>query len=262
MTDISAATIALLGFVGLVAGFVDAIAGGGGLLTVPALWLAGLDPVAALATNKLQSSFGSGAATLKFWRAGLLDVAQLPIALASGLGAVIGAFCVSYLPKDTISLGLPVLLVLVALYFALSPKITDKDRKPRIAWPLVLGMFVPFIGFYDGAFGPGTGSFFMAGFVGLAGLSVVKAIARTKLANFASNIASLAIFIAGGHVVWVLGLVMGAGQFVGAWAGAHMALGSGAKLVKPLIIVMSLAMALRLSLSTGGVLHFLLPPLR
>lgn len=258
MIDVS--TLIILGLVGLVAGFVDAIAGGGGLLTVPALYLAGLDPLAALATNKLQSSFGSSAATLKFWKAGYLDTSCLPIALMSGLGAGCGALIVSYLPKDTISLGLPVLLVLVALYFALSPKITDADRQPRLCWPLVLGIFVPLIGFYDGAFGPGTGSFFMAGFVGLAGMAVIKATARTKLANFASNIASLAIFIVGGHVVWLVGFVMGVGQFVGAWAGAHVALGSGARLVKPLIIVMSLGMALRLSLAPAGVLHFLLVP--
>ncbi len=256
MTDLPVQTICLLGLVGLVAGFVDAIAGGGGLLTVPALWLAGLDPIAALATNKLQSTFGSGAATLRFQRAGLLDTSHLPIALASSIGAVCGAFCVSFLPKETISLALPVILVLVALYFALSPKITDADRHPRVAWPLVLGLFVPLIGFYDGAFGPGTGSFFTAGFVGLSGLSVVKAIARTKLANFASNSASLVIFLIGGHVVWIVGLVMGLGQFIGAWAGTHAALGSGARLVKPLIIFMSVAMALRLSFAPGGAVQF------
>ena len=242
--------------VSLGAGFVDAIAGGGGLLTVPALALAGFDPVTALATNKLQSTFGSAAATLKFWRAGHLGLEYWPIALMAGGAAILGTLTVTFLPKQTLNYGMPVLLVAVALYFALSPKITDHDRHPRLSLPVFITFFVPLIGFYDGAFGPGTGSFFMAGFVGLLGLGVVKAAARTKLANFASNIGSLATFILGGHVMIVVGLVMGLGQFIGATCGAHMAMTQGSRLVKPLIIVMSLGMALRLALTPAGLVAY------
>ena len=248
--------LGILLIVAVVAGFVDAIAGGGGLLTVPALALSGLDPVSALATNKLQSAFGSGAATLRFWRAGHLDLSMWPIALAAGLASVFGTLIVTYLPKQTLSLGLPVLLVAVAIYFAVSPKISDHDQHPRMTAAMFIATFVPFIGFYDGAFGPGTGSFFMAGFVGLLGLGVVKAAARTKLANFASNLGSLATFILGGHVVWLAGFVMGAGQFLGAWLGAHVAMNRGAKLVKPLIIAMSLGMAARLVFAPTGLWHY------
>ena len=242
--------------VGIVAGFVDAIAGGGGLLTVPALALAGLDPVSVLATNKLQSTFGSAAATLKFWRAGHLALDNWPIALMSGSAAILGTLTVTFLPKQALNFGMPVLLVAVALYFALSPKITDHDRQPRLSKPVFIAFFVPLIGFYDGAFGPGTGSFFMAGFVGFLGLGVVKAAARTKLANFASNVASLTTFIIGGHVIVIVGLIMGLGQFIGATFGAHMAMTRGSGLVKPLIIVMSLGMAVRLALTPAGLVAY------
>ena len=235
------------------AGYVDAIAGGGGLVTVPALTLAGLDPVSVLATNKLQSAFGSGSAMRSFARAGHLDWAQAkPVALAAAAGAVAGALLVAHLPVAAVAQALPFALAFAALYFVFSPRLSDAASKPRLSRRAFLLAFVPAIGFYDGVFGPGAGSFYMMGFVGLLGLGVVTATARTKAANFASNVAALAALAATGHVVWGLGLAMGAAQFFGARLGAKAAIRNGARLIRPTLACVCLAVAAKLALSQWG----------
>lgn len=239
--------VALVG-VATVAGFVDSIAGGGGLLTVPAALLAGLPQVEALATNKLQSTFGSFSATLRFARAGLIDLRSSRIwCLWTLAGAAAGALAVSALPADAIRIGLPALLAAVALFFLLSPRLSDEDARARISGALFGPLIGAGVGFYDGLFGPGTGSFFMVGFVALLGYNVRRATAHTKLLNFMSNLAALAVFLAGGHAHIALGVAMGLGQFVGARAGAGLAIRDGARIVKPMLVVMCVAMAARLA---------------
>ncbi len=170
MNLISPLTFTMLVAAAFVAGFVDAIAGGGGLITVPALTLAGLDPVSAIATNKLQGSFGAGSATATYARAGQLRWRDAWfLALLAGLGGVAGAAFVSYLPTRLLAAAMPFALVLIALYFGLSPQIGDIATRPRMgALPFTLTI-APLIGFYDGVFGPGAGSFYMLGFVALLG---------------------------------------------------------------------------------------------
>lgn len=242
--------VLILCAVALVAGLIDAIAGGGGLLTVPALALAGYDPLTALATNKLQSSFGSGSAALSFARAGHLDLHRVwPVAVMSALGSLAGAATLTRIPRDFATVSLPFVLLAVAIYFAVSPRMGDADVHHRMPYRLFLFTVVPLIGFYDGVFGPGTGSFFTIGFVGLLGLGLVRATGRTKLANFASNLAALATLAFSGHIVWSVGLAMGAGQFLGARLGAGLALKHGAKLVKPVVVTVCIALALKLGLS-------------
>jgi uncharacterized protein len=237
---------ALLAVVGLVAGFVDSIAGGGGLLTVPALLLAGFDPVAALATNKLQSSFGSGSATFAFARHGLIDFRSTRgLVAATFIGACIGTGAVAVAPLSLLSAILPILLIVMAVYFAFSPKLSDADARARLSVGAFAGV-ASAIGFYDGVFGPGTGSFFMLGFVLLLGFGVVRATAHTKLLNFTSNIASLLLFALGGHIVWVAGLAMGAGQVVGAQVGSRLAIRHGTRLIRPLLVIVCLGMTARL----------------
>jgi len=218
--------------------------------------LAGLDPVTAIATNKLQSSFGSGSAALSFARAGYLRLSDMKwiVALAAA-GAVVGASLLASVPTDAIVTALPVLLVAVALYFALSPRISDKGSRGRMSPALFAATIVPLIGCYDGLFGPGTGSFFMLAFVGLRGLGLIAATARVKAANFASNIAGLATLAFSGHVIWTLGFAMGAGQFAGAHLGARAAMLAGARLIKPLLIVISLALAARLAWERWPLAH-------
>jgi uncharacterized membrane protein YfcA len=229
------------------AGFVDAIAGGGGLVTVPALLLAGFTPVESIATNKLQALFGSATATLAYARKGHVDLrAQSKWALLSFLGSALGAGLATVLPGEFLSALLPLLLIAIAVYFALKPNMGDVDRARRMG-PVLFGFtIVPVIGFYDGIFGPGAGSFFMLAFVGLAGFGLLKATAHTKLLNFASNLGGFVVFALAGVVHWKIGLAMGAAQFLGARVGAALAMKNGARIIKPLLVIVCIALAIRL----------------
>ncbi len=243
------ATLALLFAAALAAGFIDSIAGGGGLVTVPALLLAGLPPVAALGTNKLQGVFGAGSATMAYAGGGHVDLrTQFWPAVWSATGAAGGAALAAILPGGWLEVVLPILLIAIALYFAFRPNLDDTDRAERMRPALFSAAVVPAIGFYDGLFGPGTGSFFMLAFVSLAGYGVLKATAHTKLLNFASNVGALAAFALAGVVVWQVGLLMGLGQVLGAQIGARLAMRNGARIIKPLLVIVCIALALRLLL--------------
>ncbi len=247
MIAIDLSTLALLAAVGLVAGFVDSIAGGGGLLALPSLLLAGLDPVSALATNKLQGSFGTGSAAHAFWKKGLLRPSDHAAEIAMVfVGAALGVMAVAYVPTQLLKQAMPVLLLLVAGYFALSPKLSVDGSIPKLGIGVFSFFVAPLIGFYDGVFGPGTGSFFMLALVGLFGLGVVEATGRTKLLNFTSNVASLLMFMLGGKIVWVAGLCMAVGQLVGAQIGARVAISNGARVIRPLLVLVCVGMAARL----------------
>lgn len=241
--------VALLMAVSLVAGFVDAIAGGGGLLTVPALLASGLPPAQALATNKLQGSFGTLTATVHHLRHGQLRLGELwPAVLLTFLGAASGTITVQYLPNALLQRLVPVLLIGFALYFLFSPRVGDADAQQRIRLPL-FGLLIGFgVGFYDGFFGPGTGSFFALGFVLLLGWNLRRATGGTKLLNFTSNFTALLFFALAGHVLWGIGLAMGLAQMAGAWAGSHLVLRHGARIVRPLLVTVCLALSLKLLL--------------
>ncbi len=244
---ISLSTLALLALTALVAGFVDSIAGGGGLLCLPALLLAGLDSVTALATNKLQGTFGTASASATFWQKGLLKPqAHLTTIAMVFVGAALGVAAVAYAPKQFLNAALPPLLILIALYFALAPRLSHEDTKPKLPSPAFTYVFAPLIGFYDGIFGPGTGSFFMLSLVTLFGLGLIEATGRTKLFNFTSNIAALLMFAAGGKILWLTGLVMGLAQIIGAQLGARLAIKNGSRIIRPLLVIVSLAMAAKL----------------
>jgi uncharacterized membrane protein YfcA len=247
MFDLAIQTLVLLALAAFVAGFIDSIAGGGGLITVPALLVAGLPPVEVLGTNKVQGLFGSGSATLAYSAKGQVDPRrQLLAAAMSCAGSALGAFSATMVPGHWLSAALPILLVAIALYFALKPGMSDIDRAQRMSPRLFSLSLVPLIGFYDGLFGPGTGSFFMLAFVALAGYGILKATAHTKLLNFASNIGALLVFSLVGAIHWKIGLLMGVCQFMGARIGALLAVRVGAQLVKPLLIVVCLALAAKL----------------
>ncbi len=234
-------------FAAFAAGFIDSIAGGGGLITVPALLIAGLPPVEALGTNKVQSIFGSGSAVLSYAQAGHVDPRrQIGSAVLSFAGAFLGALLATVLPTEILRTMLPVLLIAIALYFAFRRGIGDSDRASKISPTLFAMALVPAIGFYDGVFGPGTGSFFMLAFVVLAGYGILKATAHTKLLNFASNAGGLACFALFGAVAWKTGIAMGVAQFIGARIGSRLAMKNGARLIKPLLVLVCLALAVRL----------------
>jgi hypothetical protein len=229
------------------AGFVDSSAGGGGLITVPVLLLAGFSPVEALGTNKLQGLFGSGSATVAYARKGHVDLkAQLPSAALSAIGSAFGAILATVIPGELFRAFLPFLLVAIALYFAFKPNMDDIDRARRLS-PFLFGLLiVPVLGFYDGVFGPGAGSFFMLAFVALAGYGLLKATAHTKLLNFASNLGAFGVFAFFGVISWKIGLMMGAAQFAGAQVGSRMAMKSGARIIKPLLVITCVALAAKL----------------
>lgn len=247
MSGLEAEVIAALAAVALVAGMVDAIAGGGGLITVPALLIAGLDPVQAIATNKLQGTFGTASATYAFARRGLIDWRSAwAFALIACAASILGALGVRLLPRPVLEAVIPVLLVSIALFFALSRRMGDADAQARLS-STAFGLTVPvFVGAYDGVFGPGAGSFYMVAFVTLLGYGVVRATAHTKLLNVASNAGSLALYAATGAVVWPIGLVMAACAFAGAQIGSRLAVKLGSRLIRPLLVAVSTALAIRL----------------
>ncbi len=232
--------------VALLTGFIDAIAGGGGLIMMPALLFAGVPPINALATNKLQSMFGTATAYRNYARKGLVDWrSNLPTVLLVFVGASVGAIIVQTIDTQSLSLVIPLLLMAVALYVFLSPRMSDEDAQHRVSGR-GYGPVGAAIGAYDGFFGPGTGSFFTASLVGLRGLGLTRATALTKLFNLTSNVASVLLFAIGGKMFWLLGLCMAAGAMAGGWVGSHTAMRFGARLIRPLLVALSLALTARL----------------
>jgi uncharacterized membrane protein YfcA len=246
MADLAPHIVAWLCLAALAAGFVDAIAGGGGLITVPALLAAGINPVAALATNKVQGSVGAASATWTYWRAGLIDFSHLRAPLILTLvGAAIGAWLLTIVDTHWLMVLLPFLLIGIALYFLLAPKTTELDSHARLV-PMTYAFIAGAIGLYDGFFGPGAGSFFALSLVTLMGMGLTKATAHAKALNLMSNVVSVAVFATSGHVLWMLGLAMAAGQFVGGRLGSKAAMRWGGSLIRPLLVVISLAMTVKL----------------
>ncbi len=235
----------LLFFVAMLAGFVDSIAGGGGLITVPALLAVGLSPAQALATNKLQSSGGSFTASVYFVRRGLISLKEMRFAIVmTFIGSAFGTLLVQSIDASIMEKVIPFLIMGIALYFIFSGGVsTDNDKKQKISLTVFACTVAIAIGFYDGFFGPGTGSFFAIAFVGLMGFSLTKATAHTKVLNCTSNLASLLFFVLGGHVIWVVGLVMMAGQFIGARLGSRMVVSRGQQIIRPMIVFIALVMS-------------------
>ncbi|VAW07777.1 Transmembrane protein YfcA [hydrothermal vent metagenome] len=240
---LSPTTIAWLLFAAFAAGFLDALAGGGGLITLPALLAAGLPPVNALATNKLQAVFGvatSSATVLRQKTISLDDVRSLVV--FSFLGSAAGAWVIQRIDTSVLNAVLPVALGSIAIYFLFVRNAGRTTTEARISYRLYQRGLVPLIGFYDGAIGPGTGSLFATAGVSLRGLDLVKATARAKPLNFASNLAALLLFLAGGAVIWQAGLVMIGGQALGSYLGTHTMLRGGSRLIRPMIVLAATAM--------------------
>lgn len=240
-------TFLLLALAGFLAGFIDSIAGGGGLITIPALIISGMNPITALGTNKLQGLFGSATATISYARGGHVNLKkQIPSAILSCLGAGIGAYTATLISPKWFLTILPFILIAIALYFAFKNELSDADKQAKLTPIIFAASMVPIIGFYDGIFGPGTGSFFMLAFVSLAGYGILKATAHTKLLNFASNFGAFIVFIGFGAIDWKIGFVMGLMQIAGAKLGANLAMKNGSKIIKPLLVITCTALAIKL----------------
>lgn len=246
MIELGIESVCFLVATAFVAGGIDAVAGGGGLLTIPALMAVGVPPVPALATNKLQGAVGTCSAFLTFLREGHVDLRAFMLpALGAFVGAVAGSTTVQFVDPRFLSAFVPVLLVAMGLYFLFAPPMSTVDRNARVG-RVGLTVATTGIGFYDGFFGPGTGSFLTMALVALAGLGLVRAIANTKFLNLATNIAALIAMIAGGKVLWLLGLSMAVANVAGNQLGARLAIRYGGKGLRPLLVVMSFALTVKL----------------
>ncbi|HEV2394349.1 MAG TPA: TSUP family transporter [Verrucomicrobiae bacterium] len=243
----------LLFATGLVAGFVDAIAGGGGLITLPVLLGLGFSPQAALGTNKLQATFGSGSAAWHYARAKTVAWRECGRGFAFAfLGAAAGTLSVQRVNPSFLKQVIPFLLIAVALYTLFKPRLGAEDIQPRVSrsWFDVWAGLL--LGFYDGFFGPGTGTFWAMACMLFLGLNMTRATGYTKVMNFASNSSSLIFFLVAGQAYFAAGLTMGAGQLVGARFGSRMVIAKGTKFIRPIFITVVLAITAKLIYNNSG----------
>ena len=247
--DLSLTLYLILTAVAFAAGFISAIAGGGGIITLPALLWVGVPPLDALGTNKFQSVFGTLSSAINFFQKGHLDLRPLwPGILAAIGGSALGTWSVTQLGGEQLNTLLPLLLIGIAVYFAFSPRIADVDAKPRMSNGLFNLLVGGGIGVYGGFFGPGMGSIYALAFAALLGYNMRKATAHTKPLVLATNATSMFIFMAGGHLLIWLALSMSLAQFIGARLGSNLVIARGARLIKPVIILATIAVAIKLLL--------------
>ncbi|MBP1764314.1 MAG: hypothetical protein H6Q65_1372 [Firmicutes bacterium] len=238
MDQISIETLSFILGVGFLASFVDSVVGGGGLISLPALLLTGLPPVAVLGTNKLASVCGSITSSISFLRSGKMNLGLVKYLFPlSFLGSIAGAYTVRLIPPEFLKPLVIVMLVLVAIYTVFKKDWGDKSTYQGINNRIgVLGSCAAFtLGFYDGFFGPGTGSFLIFVFL-MLGFDFVVAAGNAKALNFASNLGAAITFILAGSVNYIYGISMGAAMIIGAIAGSRVAITKGAAYVRPLFI--------------------------
>ncbi len=231
----------ILFFSGLVAGFVDSIAGGGGLISLPVLLSIGLPPQVALGTNKLQGSFGTLSSSYNYIRKGEFKLRDcLSGIFHTFLGAVAGAWAVQVISPNFMRHIVPILLLLVLLYTIFSPKLGYDNQKPKMNHSIFYLLFGIGIGFYDGFFGPGTGSFWTAALCIFLGFNMAKAAGITRIMNFTSNVVALSLFIVGDNVFYNVGIIMASGQIIGARVGSNLAILKGAQFIRPVFLTVVL----------------------
>lgn len=227
----------LLLLTGFFAGTVDAIAGGGGLISLPMLLSVGVPPHVALGTNKLQTSVGTFTATFSYHRAGLFSFNTLSKGLIFGfLGAVLGAVIGQIISSDALKQIIPILLLIIFIYTLSAPKLGNEDRNALFNETIFYIVFGFSLGFYDGFFGPATGSFWVFSLATFLGYNLQKATAYTKVFNLKSNLIAVACFAIGKNIDYQIAIWMAAGQLLGGRLGAHLAIQKGAKLIRPIFI--------------------------
>jgi uncharacterized membrane protein YfcA len=257
MDDPTLTVLALLGLAGLGAGFVDAVVGGGGLIQLPAilLGLPGASPVQVLATNKLGSICGTTVSSVTYYRRVRPDPRTFgPLMLFAFAGSALGAVVAGHIPSAAFDPIVLVVLVLVGAWVLLRPTLGEQTalrfagHRHTVA-ATTTGLA---IGFYDGALGPGTGSFFVITLVGLLGYSFLEASAKARLANWATNLAALCVFVPQGAVLWKVGLVMGACNLVGGYLGARTAVSRGTAFVRVFFVIVVSAFVVRIGGEIAG----------
>ncbi|MEO7270197.1 MAG: TSUP family transporter [Knoellia sp.] len=258
MNDPELTTLALMGLAGFVAGWIDAVVGGGGLVQIPALLLGfpGASPAQVLATNKIGSIAGTVSSATTYWRRVKPDLrTALPMAFVAYFGAIGGAFIGLQIPKSAFNPIILVMLIAVGAYTLFKPSL---GTQTALRWDgtrhTVTAMLVGFaIGIYDGALGPGTGSFMVFALVGLMGYAFLEASAKAKIANFATNLGALTVFVPGGHVMWKVGAVMAVANLLGGYVGARTAVARGSGFVRVIFVIVVAAFTIRIGGQVLGV---------
>lgn len=258
MGDPELTTLALMGLAGFVAGWIDAVVGGGGLIQIPALLLGypGATPAQVLATNKIGSIAGTAASATTYWRRVKPDLrTAIPMAVVAYFGAIGGALIGLHIPKSAFNPIILVMLVAVGAYTLLKPSLGTEtalrwDGSRHTATAVLVGFA---IGIYDGALGPGTGSFLVFALVGLMGYAFLEASAKAKIANFATNLGALTVFAPGGHVMWKVGAVMAVANLLGGYVGARTAVARGSGFVRIVFVIVVAAFTVRIGGQVLGV---------
>jgi len=246
----SPAMVALLIAAAFLAGLVDAIAGGGGLVALPALLAAGLPPHVALGTNKGQAVFGATASAVSFWRRGMVDRARAPLGFAAGfVGSCLGVIGVLAMPLRPLRVVVIVLLLIAAAVVLARRNVEPQPRSMgRGASAAALAGIALLLGAYDGFFGPGTGSMLVVAFAVVFGDALTRASGNAKIVNLASNIAAMLLFAHRGAIIWSVALPMAAANALGAATGAHLAVRKGDRLVRAVVLVVVAAIAVKLAI--------------
>lgn len=257
LEDLTPGVIAFLAAAAFAAGWIDAVVGGGGLVQLPALLLGlpGATPAQLLATNKVSSIFGTATSSVTYFRRVGADLrTALPMAVVAYVGSIGGALIGLQIPKSAFNPIILVLLVVVGAYTLFKPDLGRESIKRFHGHKhVVLAMLTGFvIGVYDGALGPGTGSFLVFALVGLLGYTFLEASAKAKIANFATNLGALTVFAPLGHVLWQIGLLMAVGNIAGGYVGARTAVARGSAFVRVVFVVIVSAFIVRIGGSLLG----------
>jgi uncharacterized membrane protein YfcA len=244
--------IVFLFLIALFAGLIDTLAGGGGLIVIPALIMSGVPPLAALGTNKLQGAMGTATATYIMFKKRKVNWQQSKyLMLSAFIGAVLGTVVIQFVNPDLLSFVIPLVLLCIGLYFFFSPSVDNNQRPATLSVASYRTRVIPFIGVYDGMFGPGTGSFFALAGIKFRGLGLIDSTAEAKPLNFSTNIASLIVFVMAGQVVWLIGIIMMLGQVLGALLGAKCLFVVNPKYIKLCVVLMCFSMLLKYILAQG-----------
>ncbi len=241
--DTSLEVLLFLFAVALTAGFIDTLAGGGGLITIPSLLLCGVPPLLSLGTNKMQGVVGTATATFFLIRSRSLRWREIrSLCLIAFAGAATGTLAVQFVDTESLRWAIPIVLSVIAVYFMFLPVLSAHARKIRLSDGTYAGMIIPGIGFYDGLVGPGTGSFFAFAGMAFRGQDMISSTVSAKAFNFATNLASVSVFVFSGQIVWVLAVAMMLGQSIGAHFGARILVTINRQLLRAIIVMMCLAM--------------------
>jgi len=231
---------------GFIGAFIDASVGGGGLITTPTLLSIGFPVTYALGTNKLASSMGTIMSFLSFWKAGKITKIAIFLMPVAFIASYIGAYVVYLLPEKLLKNIIVVLLIAVAIYTYRRGDWGDNPKQEKFSKAAIFASVIlaAVLGFYDGFFGPGTGSFLIFGFLFL-GLDFVTAAGNAKALNLASGLGAMVSFAVSGTIVWIYGIIMGISMMIGAYFGAQTAIKKGASYVRPLFLTVTTLLILK-----------------